>query len=382
MYSFEFSEINEQIRDTVRKFAIDEIAPGAIERDVNAEFPSDIIAKLAELGFMGFMVDPKYGGSGLDAISFCIAMEEICKVDASIGIVVSVHNSLVNWIIETYGSDFLKEKYLPKLTTGELIGAYALSEPEAGSDATHQATTAEFKNGFWYLNGMKNWISTAHNSQVAVVFAQTNPELKYKGIAAFLVDTNADGYVPQKKEDKMGMRSSDTASIALTNVKVPEENVIGKIGQGFYIAMEGLNGGRIGIAAQALGIAQGAFEAAVTYAKERQTFGKPIIEHQLIGSKLAQMSMKIDAARQLIYKAAYLKDTKQNHILAASHAKLYASTVANEVCREAVQVLGGYGYTREYQVERMMRDAKVTEIYEGTSEIQNIVIARELNKNM
>ncbi len=382
MFSFEYSEINEQVRQMVGKFAQEEIAPTAIERDENAVFPKDIIKKFAELGFMGFMASPEYGGSGLDAISFCIAMEEISKVDASIGIVVSVHNSLVDWIVETYGSDKLKEKYLPLLTSGEAIGAYCLSEPEAGSDATHQNTLAEHKDGYWVLNGMKNWISTAHNAGLYVVFAQTAPEKGYKGITAFLVEGGTEGFEPQKKENKMGMRSSDTASIALTNVKVSDENVIGEVGKGFYIAMEGLNGGRIGIAAQALGIAQGAFERAVAYAKERKTFGKPIIEHQMIGAKLAQMSMKIDAARLMVYRAAALKDKKQKHILEASEAKLMATTVANEVTRDAVQILGGYGYTREYEVERMMRDAKVTEIYEGTSEIQHIVIAREINKNM
>lgn len=382
MFSFEYSEIHEQIRQTIRKFAQEEIAPNVIERDVNAEFPAEIIKKLADLGFMGIMADPEYGGAGLDAVSYCIVMEEICKVDASLGIIVSVHNSLVNWILQTYGSDYLKQKYLTRLTSGELLGAYCLSEPEAGSDATRQNTTAVFSNGHWVLNGMKNWISSAHHADVYVVFAQSNPEMKYKGIAAFLVEKGTEGFTPMKKEDKMGVRSSDTASIALTNVKVPEENVIGEIGRGFYIAMEGLNGGRIGIAAQALGIAQGAFEAAVKYAKERKTFSKPIIEHQMIGAKIAQMSMKIDAARLLIYKAAWLKDQGQNHIIAASHAKLFASTTAFDVCREAVQIHGGYGYTREYHVERMLRDAKVTEIYEGTSEIQHIVIAREIMKNM
>jgi alkylation response protein AidB-like acyl-CoA dehydrogenase len=381
MYSFEYSEINDQIRQTVRKFAQEEILPGVIERDEKAEFPHEIIKQLSDLGMMGFMVNPEYGGAGLDAVSFCICMEEICKVDASIGIVISVHNSLVNWIIETYGSDFLKNKYLHGLATGELIGAYCLSESEAGSDATRQNTIAEYKDGFWILNGMKSWISSAHHADVFVVFAQTNPGLGYKGISAFLVEKGTEGFEPLRPEIKMGMRSDDTSAIALTNVKVPEENVIGEVGRGFYIAMEGLNNGRIGIAAQSVGIAQGAFEAALKYAKERKTFGKPIIDHQLIGAKLAQMSMKIEAARLLVFQAAYLKDTKQNLILAASQAKLYASTIANEVCRDAVQIFGGYGYTREYHVERMMRDAKVTEIYEGTSEIQHIVIARHLNIN-
>ena len=382
MFTFEYTDLHEQIMQTARKFAREEILPSVIERDIKSEYPLEILKKLGELGFLGITASPDWGGAGFDTISYCIALEEIAKVDASVAVVLSVHNSLVNWIIQTYGSDYLKEKYLPKLTSGEFIGAYCLSEPEAGSDATQQHTLAELKNGNWVLNGMKNWISTGNNADIYVVFAQTNPELKYKGITAFLVERGTKGFEPQKKEDKMGLRSSDTSSIAITNVKIPVENVIGNVGQGFYIAMEGLNGGRIGIASQALGIAGGAFEASVKYAKERKTFGKFIIEHQLIQEKLAQMSMKIDAARLLIYKAAYLRDTKQNHILSASEAKLYASTIANEVCREAVQIHGGYGYTREYHVERMLRDAKVTEIYEGTSEIQHIVIAREIVKNM
>lgn len=381
MFSFEYTEMQEEIRRTARKFAQEEIAPGTIERDINAEYPHEIIKKLGELGFMGITASPDYNGSGLDTVSYCIALEEISKVEASIGIVLSVHNSLCNWIVQTYGSDFLKEKYLSRQTTGELIGAYCLSEPEAGSDATQQKTTAEFKDGHWVLNGMKNWISTGKNADVYVVFAQSDPALNYKGITAFLIEKGTEGFEPQKKEDKMGMRASDTTSIALTNVIVPQENVIGKVGQGFYIAMEGLNGGRIGIASQALGIAVGAFEASVAYARERKTFGKPIFEHQMIQAKLAQMSMKIDAARLLIYKAAFLRDKKENHILAASEAKLFASTTAFDVCREAIQIHGGYGYTREYHVERMLRDAKVTEIYEGTSEIQHIVIGRELMKN-
>jgi len=382
MFTFEYTELHEQIMQTARKFAHEEILPSVIDRDIKCEFPLEILKKLGELGFLGITASPDWGGAGFDTISYCIALEEISKVDASVAVVLSVQNSLVNWILEHYGSDYLKEKYLTKLTTGEFIGAYCLSEPEAGSDASQQHTLAEFKNGNWILNGMKNWISTGNNADIYVVFAQTNPELKYKGITAFLVERGTKGFEPQKKEDKMGLRSSDTSSIAITNVKIPQENVIGNVGQGFYIAMEGLNGGRIGIASQALGIAGGAFEASVKYAKERKTFGKFIIEHQLIQEKLAQMSMKIDAARMLIYKAAYLRDTKQNHILSASEAKLYASTIANEVCREAVQIHGGYGYTREYHVERMLRDAKVTEIYEGTSEIQHIVIAREIIKNM
>jgi alkylation response protein AidB-like acyl-CoA dehydrogenase len=381
MFTFEFSELNEQIRQLAKKFTQEEIAPGVIDRDVNAEFPVEILKKLGEIGFMGIMASPDYGGSGMDTISCSIALEEICKVDASIGIMVSVHNSLVNWIFENYGTEELKQKYLPRLTSGSLLGAYCLSEPEAGSDASHQNTLAEKDGEYWILNGMKNWVSSGHYADLYVVFAQTDASAKYKGITAFAVDKETEGFEPMKKEDKMGMRSSDTTSIALTNVKVHESNIIGNVGQGFYIAMEGLNSGRIGIASQSLGIAVGAYEAAVRYSKQRQTFNKPIIEHQIIGAKLAQMAMKIDAARLLIYKAAYLKDTHQNFIQASSEAKLFASTAAFDIAREAVQIHGGYGYTREYHVERMLRDAKVTEIYEGTSEIQHIVIAREIMKS-
>jgi alkylation response protein AidB-like acyl-CoA dehydrogenase len=380
MIEFEFTEIQDAIRDTARKFAQDEIAPSAIERDVNAKFPLEIIKQLGELGFMGMMVPEEWNGAGLDSISYAIAVEEIAKVDAAVAIAVSVQNSLVNWILQSYGSDHLKEKYLKKLATGEFLGAYCLSEPEAGSDARHQRTTAELDGDEWIINGTKNWISTGHYADCFIVFAQTNPELRHKGIAAFVVDKGLEGFEAGEKEDKMGMRSSDTCSLGFTNVRIPKENLIGEVGEGFYIAMRGLNGGRIGIASQALGIAQGAFELAVKYSKERTTMGVPIEKHQMIQYKIAEMSMKIDAARLLIYKAAYLKDRGEDHILEASQAKLFASTTAMEVTRDAVQIHGGYGYVREYQVERMMRDAKVTEIYEGTSEIQHIVIAREISK--
>jgi len=292
-----------------------------------------------------------------------------------------VQNSLVCWILETYGNDFQKENFLRPLAEGKYLGAYCLSEPEAGSDARDQRTTAEYKDGIWTINGTKNWISTAQNADIYIVFAQSNPELKHKGIVCFAIPRNTPGLEPGLKEDKMGMRTSDTCSLGLTDVKVSDEHLIGKVGEGFYIAMRGLNGGRIGIAAQSVGIAQGAFEAAVKYSLERKTMGKPIAEHQLIQAKLAQMSMKIDAARLMTHKAAWMKDNKMEHIRESSEAKLFASTIANEVTREAVQIHGGYGYVREYQVERMMRDAKVTEIYEGTSEIQHLVIAREILKN-
>ncbi len=379
MVSFELSEMQETIRDTAKKFAREEIAPGVIDRDINAEFPRQIIDNLAELGFLGMMVPPEYGGSGLDAVSYVLAIEEISKVEASIGIVLSVQNSLMNWILEHYGNEEQKQKFLRELATGK-IGAFCLSEPEAGSDASHQNTTAEFIDGFWVLNGTKNWISTGKNADYYMVFAQTNPELKYKGIACFIIEKGTKGFEPAAKEDKMGMRSSDTTSIGLTNVKVPEENVIGKIGDGFRIAMNSLDSGRIGIASQAIGVAQGAYEIAAKYACERVAFGKPIIKHQMIQSKLAIMSTKIDAARLLVHKAAFLKDNNKGYIKESAQAKYYAATVASDVTREAVQILGGYGYVREYQVERMMRDAKVIEIYEGTSEIQQLVIARQIER--
>jgi len=380
MISFEFTESQIQIQEMANKFAKEEILPSVIERDKNSIYPKEIIKKMGEIGFMGMMVSSEWGGAELDTISYVLALKEIAKVDASIAIVMSVQNSLVCWIIENYGSIELKEKYLTKLATGEYIGAYCLSEPEAGSDARGITTSAVKDCNNWILNGTKNWISTGSNADIYIVFVQTNPELKHKGIACFVVEKGTDGFVPGLKEDKMGMRSSDTTSIGITNVKVSEENMIGNVGDGFYIAMKGLNGGRIGIAAQSLGIAEGAFELALKYSKERKTMGKLISEHQLIQAKLAQMSMKISAAELLTLKAAWLKDNGKEHIREASEAKLFASTIANEVTREAVQIHGGYGYVREYQVERMMRDAKVTEIYEGTSEIQHLVIARELLK--
>lgn len=380
MISFEYSESQLQIQDMARKFAKEEILPTVVDRDIKAEYPYDIIKKMGELGFMGMMVSPDWGGAGLDTISYVMALEEIAKIDASIGIVTSVQNSLIDWIFEKYASNYLKEKYLSRLAVGEFIGAYCLSEPEAGSDARGITTTATKIGDKWILNGTKNWISMGKNADVYVVFAQTNPEIKHKGFTCFVVEKGTPGFVPGAKEDKMGMRSSDTTSIGLTNVEVKDEDMIGSLGDGFYIAMNGLNGGRIGIASQAVGIAQGAFELALKYSKERKTMGKLISEHQLIQAKLAQMSLKIDAARLLVLKAAWLKDNGKDHIREASEAKLFASTIANEVTREAVQIHGGYGYVREYQVERMMRDAKVTEIYEGTSEIQHLVIAREILK--
>jgi len=381
MFDLEYDDIQIQIRDTAKQFAIEEIATSAIQRDIEGAFPKEIIKKLGELGFMGMTANSDWGGSQLDTISFCMAIEEISKVDASVAIITSVQNSLVNWIIETFGDENQKQKYLTKLASGEYLGAYCLSEPEAGSDAREQNTTAEKVEGGWTLNGTKNWISSAQNADVFVIFAQTNKELKHKGIACFIAEKGNKGLEPGLKEDKMGMRSSDTCSLGLINLFVPDENLLGQVGEGFYIAMKGLTGGRIGIAAQAVGIAQGAFELALKYSQERKTMGIPICEHQLIQAKLAQMSMKISAARMLVHKAAYMKDKGMNVNRQSSEAKLFASTIANEVTKEAVQIHGGYGYVREYQVERMMRDAKVTEIYEGTSEIQHLVIAKELIKN-
>jgi alkylation response protein AidB-like acyl-CoA dehydrogenase len=381
MFSLEFSEMQTAIQDTARKFAAEEIQSSTIERDIKAEFPYEIMKKLGELGFLGMMVPEQYGGSGLDTISYVLAVEEISKVDASIGIILSVQNSLVNWILEHYGTEEQKNKFLKELATGKL-GAYCLSEPEAGSDASHQHTRADFEDGYWVLNGTKNWISTGRNADYYIVFAQTDQELGHKGIGCFIVEKGTEGFEPGEKEDKMGMRSSDTSSIGITNCKLTEANLIGKVGQGFKIAMESLNGGRIGIAAQCVGLAQGAFELSVQYAKERSAFGKPIIKHQMIQAKLAEMSTKINAARLLVHRAAWMKDQKLNYVQASAEAKYYAAKIANDVAREAVQIHGGYGYVREYQVERMMRDAKVLEIYEGTSEVQKIVIAREIEKNI
>ncbi len=380
MFSTQYSEIQEQIRDTARKFAREEILPTVIERDKNAVYPKEIIQKLGELGFLGIMTSPDWNGSGLDAVSYAIAVEEISKVDASLGIIISVQNSLINWIFEKYASDEQKEKYLKPLAEGTKIGAFCLSEPEAGSDATRQNTTADLKDGKWVLNGMKNWISSGRNADIYIVFAQTNKEMGHKGIGCFIVEKSTPGFEPAAKEDKMGMRSSDTCSIAISNVELPEENIVGKRGDGFKIAMNALNGGRIGIAAQAVGIAAGAYELAAKYSNERKAFGKIISRHQMIQEKLAWMSTKINAARLLVHRAAVMKDNKINYIKASAEAKLFAAATANEVTREAVQIHGGYGYVREYHVERMMRDAKVTEIYEGTSEIQCIVISREIQK--
>ena len=373
---FELSEEQQMIKKAARDFAQQELLPGVIERDEHQKFPAEQIKMLGELGFLGMMVDPKYNGSGLDAISYVLVMEELSKIDASASVVVSVNNSLVCYGLEQYGSEAQKEKFLKPLAAGEKIGAFCLSEPEAGSDATSQHTTAEDKGDHYLLNGTKNWITNGNSASTYLVIAQTNPELRHKGINAFIVEKDMPGFMVGLKENKLGIRGSDTHSIMFNDVKVPKENRIGEDGFGFTFAMSTLEGGRIGIAAQALGIAQGAFELATKYAKERKTFGKAIAEHQAIAFKLADMATQIEAARMLVYKAAWLKDQGLPYTQAGSMAKLYASKVAMDVTVEAVQVHGGYGFVKEYHVERLMRDAKITQIYEGTSEIQKMVISR------
>jgi len=376
--NFELSEEQLAVQAAARDFAQTELLPGVIERDTDQKFPIEQIKKMGELGFMGMMVDPKYNGGGMDTISYVLAMEEISKVDASASVCMSVNNSLVCWGLESFGNEEQKEKYLKRLTTGEIIGAFCLSEPEAGSDATSQRTTAEDKGDYYLLNGTKNWITNGKSASVYVVIAQTDALKRHKGINALIVERGMEGFVVGKKEDKMGIRGSDTHSLMFTDVKVPKANRIGDDGFGFTFAMTTLNGGRIGIASQALGISSGAYELALKYSKERKAFGKHLSEHQAIQFKLADMATKIDGARLLIWKAAYLKDQKKDFVKAAAMAKLFASQIAQEVTTEAVQIHGGYGYVKEYHVERMMRDAKITQIYEGTTEIQKMVISREL----
>jgi alkylation response protein AidB-like acyl-CoA dehydrogenase len=378
--NFQLNEEQLAVQTAAREFANQELLPGVIERDNHQKFPTEQIKKMGELGFMGMMVHPAYNGGGMDSISYVLAMEEISKIDASASVCMSVNNSLVCWGIETFGSEEQKEKYLKKLSTGEKIGAFCLSEPEAGSDATSQRTTAEDKGDYYLVNGTKNWITNGSSACVYIVIAQTHPEKKHKGINALIVEKGMDGFVVGRKEDKMGIRGSDTHSLMFTDVKVPKANRIGNDGFGFTFAMTTLNGGRIGIAAQALGIAAGAYELALKYAKERKAFGKQLTEHQAIQFKLAEMATKIDAARLLVFQAAYLKDQKKDFVKAAAMAKLFASQIAQEVTTEAVQIHGGYGYVKEFHVERLMRDAKITQIYEGTTEIQKMVISRELLK--
>jgi alkylation response protein AidB-like acyl-CoA dehydrogenase len=377
---FQLTEEHLAVQDAAREFANTELLPGVIQRDSEAKFPKEQIQKMGELGFMGMMVKPKYNGGGMDTISYVLAMEELSKIDASASVCMSVNNSLVCWGLEKYGSEAQKEKYLKPLASGEVLGAFCLSEPEAGSDATSQQTSAELSGDHYILNGTKNWITNGSSASIYLVIAQTDASKGHKGISVFIVEGGGEGFVVGKKEDKLGIRGSDTHSLMFTDVKVPIENRIGEEGFGFTFAMETLNGGRIGIAAQALGIAGGAYELALAYSKERKAFGKPISQHQAIQFKLADMATTIEAARLLVYKAAWLKDQGQDYSHASAMAKLYASQVAMDVTIEAIQVHGGYGYVKEYHVERLMRDAKITQIYEGTSEIQKIVISRGILK--
>lgn len=377
---FQFTEEQLMIQQAARDFAQNELKPGVIERDEHQKFPAEQIKQLGELGFLGMMVDPKYNGAGLDTVSYVLAMEELSKIDASASVVVSVNNSLVCYGLEKYGSEEQKEKYLKPLAAGEIIGAFCLSEPEAGSDATSQRTTAIDMGDHYLLNGTKNWITNGGNASVYLVIAQTDTEKGHRGINALIVEKGMEGFSIGPKENKLGIRGSDTHSLMFTDVKVPKANRIGEDGFGFKFAMKTLEGGRIGIAAQALGIAAGAYELSVQYAKERQAFGKPIADHQAIQFKLADMATEIEAARLLCLKAAWLKDQGLPYAQASSMAKLFASEVAMKTTVEAVQVHGGYGFVKEFHVERLMRDAKITQIYEGTSEIQRIVIAREVLK--
>jgi len=375
-----FTEEQLAVKEAAREFAEFELLPGVIDRDENATFPAEQVKKMGEMGFLGMMVSPEYGGGGMDTVSYVLAMEEICKVDASCGVVMSVNNSLVCWGLEKYGTEEQKQKYLVPLAKGEIIGAFCLSEPEAGSDATHQRTTAEDKVDHYLLNGTKNWITNGNSASVYIVYAQTDKEKRHHGINAFIIEKDMPGFVVGKKEKKLGIRGSDTHSLMFTDVKVPKENRIGADGFGFKLAMSVLNGGRVGIAAQALGIATGAFELALKYSKERKAFGVEISKHQAIAFKLTDMATAIEASRLLILQAANLKDEKKDFTRASAMAKLFASQTAMDVTIEAVQIHGGYGYVQEYHVERMLRDAKITQIYEGTSEIQKIVISRDLLK--
>lgn len=377
---FKLTEEQLMIQQAARDFAQTELLPGVIERDEHSKFPADAVKKMGELGFLGMMVDPKYGGAGLDSVSYVLAMEEIAKVDASAAVVMSVNNSLVCAGMEKYCSEEQKQKYLVPLASGEVIGAFCLSEPEAGSDATSQKTTAVDMGDHYLLNGTKNWITNGSTASTYLVIAHTHPEKGHKGINAFIVEKGWPGFEIGLKEKKMGIRGSDTHSLMFTDVKVPKENRIGEDGFGFAFAMNVLNGGRIGIASQALGIAQGAYELSLKYAKERKAFKTEIINHQAIAFKLADMAVNITAARMLCMKAASEKDNGEDISISGAMAKLFASQTAMDTTIEAVQIHGGNGYVSEYHVERMMRDAKITQIYEGTSEIQKIVISRGIAK--
>ncbi len=378
--NFELSEEHLAVREAAREFAENELLPGVIDRDTHQKFPTEQVKKMGSLGFLGMMTDPKYDGGGMDTISYVLAMEEISKIDASASVIMSVNNSLVCYGLEKYGTEEQKERYLKPLARGKIIGAFCLSEPEAGSDATSQRTTAIDQGDHYLLNGTKNWITNGSSASVFLVMAQTDAEKKHRGINALIVEKDMDGFEVGKKEDKLGIRGSDTHSLMFSDVKVPKSNRVGEDGSGFQFAMETLNGGRIGIAAQALGIASGAYERSRSYAKERKAFGVEIAKHQSIQFKLADMATQIEAARLLCLQAAWQKDHKLKFAKTSAMAKLYASEIAMQITVEAVQIHGGYGYVKDYHVERLMRDAKITQIYEGTSEIQKIVISRELIK--
>ena len=378
--NFELSEEHKMIRDAARDFAQNELLPGVIERDENQAFPHEQIKKMGELGFMGMMVSPEYGGGGMDTVSYVLAMEEISKIDASASVIMSVNNSLVCWGLEKFGNEEQKQKYLKPLASGEIIGAFCLSEPEAGSDATSQKTTAKDMGDHYLLNGTKNWITNGNSASVYLVIAQTDVEKGHRGINALIIEKGMDGFVVGPKENKLGIRGSDTHSLMFTDVKVPKENRIGEDGFGFKFAMKTLSGGRIGIAAQALGVASGALELALQYSKERKSFGKPICEHQAIAFKLADMATEIEASRLLCLRAAWHKDMGLDFSESSAMAKLFSAEKAMRITTEAVQIHGGYGFVKEYHVERLMRDAKITQIYEGTSEIQKIVISRSILK--
>ena len=382
MLEFELSEEQKAVQEAAKEFAEKELLPGVIERDKEMIYPKEQVRQMSELGFMGMMVDPQYGGGGMDTLSYVLAIEQIATIDASAAVIMSVNNSLVCTGLERYGSEVQKQKYLPKLASGEWIGSYCLSEPGSGSDATQQTTEAPLNDDHYILNGTKNWITNGGTSNLHIVMAQSDPEEAHRGINAFLVERDWPGVTVGAKEDKLGIRSSDTHTIMYTDVKVPVANRIGEEGFGFKFAMQALAGGRIGIAAQALGIAEGAYQLSKKYALEREAFGKPIARHQAIGFKLADMATDIEAARLLVYQAARLKDAGKDYNLAAAMAKLFASETAMKHTIEAVQIHGGYGYVKEYHVERLMRDAKITQIYEGTSEIQRLVISRQILKDM
>lgn len=377
---FKLTEEQQAVKEAAREFTQKELLPGVIDRDRDMIYPKDQVKMMGELGFLGMMVDPKYNGGGMDTMSYVLAMEEISKIDSSASVIMSVNNSLVCWGLEEFGTEEQKQKYLTKLATGESIGAFCLSEPGAGSDATSQKTTAIDKGDHYLLNGTKNWITNGGTSQIHLVMAQSDVEKGHRGVNAFIVETDWEGVEIGAKEDKLGIRASDTHTIMYTDVKVPKENRIGKDGFGFKFAMKTLSGGRIGIAAQALGIAAGSLELALNYSKERETFGQPIYKHQAVGFKLADMETEIEAARLLVYRAAQMKDKGLDYTVAGSMAKYVAAETAMKAAVEAVQIHGGYGYVKEYHVERLMRDAKITQIYEGTSEIQQLVISRNLLK--